>query len=144
MLSSCDAKLFHDMGHHARLRILEALLPGERNVGELIESVRGCPRGRCPATSPDSVPVDTCIHVASVGMSLVSRPESWRRPKGRCQISGFPASHRLAGWRCNIGPSGSSLPRLLKIRDWSSSGPEIRSNPFDVREDAMTTDWATP
>ena len=46
MSSSCDAKLFHDLGHPVRLRILEALLPGERNVGEIIESLGGLPQGQ--------------------------------------------------------------------------------------------------
>jgi len=41
-----DAKLLHDLGHPTRLRILQSLLEGEKNVGELIDILDGMAQGR--------------------------------------------------------------------------------------------------
>lgn len=45
-VSTSDAKLFHDLGHPTRLRIIQSLNEGEKNVGELIELLGGMPQGR--------------------------------------------------------------------------------------------------
>ncbi|MBI2872994.1 MAG: transcriptional regulator [Chloroflexi bacterium] len=46
MTETSAAKLFRDLGHPVRVRILEALLAGEKNVGELMEALGGMSQGR--------------------------------------------------------------------------------------------------
>jgi len=41
-----DAELLRDLGQLTRLRILEALLDGEKNVSELQEILKDVPQGR--------------------------------------------------------------------------------------------------
>ncbi len=41
-----DAELFKNLGQSTRLRILEALLEGEKNVSELMEIIKEVPQGR--------------------------------------------------------------------------------------------------
>ena len=41
-----DAKLLHDLGHPARLKILKSLMDGEKNVSELMEILGGLAQGR--------------------------------------------------------------------------------------------------
>ena len=41
-----DAELFHDLGQCTRLRIIEFLLEGEKNVSELQELLKDVPQGR--------------------------------------------------------------------------------------------------
>jgi len=40
------AKLLRDLGHPVRLNILKHLLDGEKNVGELVDLLRGPAQGR--------------------------------------------------------------------------------------------------
>ena len=44
--STSDAKLFHDLGHPTRLKILRSLLEGEKSVGELVEVLGGVSQAR--------------------------------------------------------------------------------------------------
>ena len=46
MIQEMDAALLRDMGQLTRLKVLEALLEGEKNVSELQEVVQGVPQGR--------------------------------------------------------------------------------------------------
>jgi DNA-binding HxlR family transcriptional regulator len=46
MVQEMDAALLRDMGQLTRLKVLEALLDGEKNVSELQEAVEGVPQGR--------------------------------------------------------------------------------------------------
>jgi DNA-binding transcriptional ArsR family regulator len=41
-----DAELFKNLGQCTRLRILESLLEGEKNVSELLEIIKDVPQGR--------------------------------------------------------------------------------------------------
>ncbi len=46
MVYSLDADLFRNLGHPIRLKILEYLVEGEKNVGELLRLVGGLHQGR--------------------------------------------------------------------------------------------------
>lgn len=46
MVHSFDADLFRILGHPTRLKVLEQLVEGEKNVGELLKLVGGLPQGR--------------------------------------------------------------------------------------------------
>ncbi|MBI4283575.1 MAG: winged helix-turn-helix transcriptional regulator [Chloroflexi bacterium] len=46
MTQFLDANLFHNLGHPTRLKVLENLVEGEKNVGELLNLVGGLPQGR--------------------------------------------------------------------------------------------------
>lgn len=46
MAQEIDAELFKNLGQCTRLRILEALLEGEKNVSELMEIIKDVPQGR--------------------------------------------------------------------------------------------------
>ena len=46
MVHSLDADLFRNLGHPTRLKVLEYLVDGEKNVGELLRLVGGLHQGR--------------------------------------------------------------------------------------------------
>jgi len=46
MVQEMDAELLRDMGQFTRLKVLESLLEGEKNVTELQEIIKDVPQGR--------------------------------------------------------------------------------------------------
>lgn len=46
MTRSLDSDLFRNLGHPTRLKVVEYLIEGEKNVGELLELVGEVQQGR--------------------------------------------------------------------------------------------------